>query len=114
MSKITEYVDGVNSRDDFEPPLYISIKEFDDGAYYAGLYDSGTEADPTGHYYESYRFLSEGLARPPYKIRREWTTSDFVPLTEVTFDDDEHSEAPIALLSPDAKPMDAKRVSTYD
>lgn len=114
LSKITELVEGVDSYDDLEPPFYIAIHEFDDGAYYAGLYDSGTEADPTGHYYENYRFIAEGSARPPYKIRGEWTESDFVPVKELYFSEEEHSDAPIALLSPDAEPIEATRASTYD
>jgi len=44
----SEFIDGIDSRDDIEWPVYVVMDSFDDGQYYSGVWESGGTEDSKG------------------------------------------------------------------
>jgi hypothetical protein len=100
LSADFSWQDGIESVEDLQPPLYVSINGYDDGQYYTGVYDSADP--PPEESFANYRYVFDATARMPYRIRKRWTDADLVEVEELYLESNQYADYPVVTVAWDA------------
>lgn len=109
LARIVSMNDGVRAAADLDPPFYVDIRNFDDGQYYANLYDSGSGSHSTTG--PAVRRVADASVTTPRVVKQTWVEADLVPVSEIHLAPESHPDAPVGYIDPEVEPMDLDTVT---